>query len=383
MGYLHVDIIEKQTSKVTSDPCGDVIGYHRDDVSTTLVISDGLGSGVKANIAANMCVARAIELLKSGTTLKEAFSILVSTMNNAWGTDKPFAVFTLARIIRNGDATILTYEMPPPVIVNSYSGNVLITNTTTIEKAICYESHCSLTNGEGLLLVSDGITQAGLGCGLVNGWEIKGVSSFITGKLLNKKAKINEIPELVHDEARRYWRKAKGDDCSVAMALCRNGITVNLITGPPADKRKDDSFVKAFLKHEGIKIVCGGSTAKMVARIKKSSLSLKENTGNAVTPPEYEIDGINCVTEGAVTLNQVYNILDEDISDIFPKSGVLALADFLNIADKINIWIGDAPNDDVDGLVFKQQHILSRKVIIELLIDKLRKKGKLIIVHNL
>ena len=379
MGYLHVDIIEKQTSKVAGDPCGDVIGYHRDDVGTTIVISDGLGSGVKANIAANMCIARTLELLKSGTTLKEAFQILVSTMNNAWGTDKPFAVFTLARIIRNGDATIFTYEMPPPVIVNSYSGSVLRTNTKTIEKAICYESHCSLKNGEALLLVSDGITQAGLGNGLVNGWEIKGVATFITSKLLKKSAGIREIPELVHDEARRYWRKSKGDDCSVAMALCRNGVVVNLITGPPSDKSQDERFVKEFLNNQGIKIVCGGSTAKMVARIKKSSLSLKENTGNAVTPPEYEIDSINCVTEGAVTLNQVYNIIDEDITDVYPKTGVHALADFLNIADKINFWIGDAPNDDIDGLAFKQQHILSRKVIVELLVEKLRKKGKLVI----
>lgn len=378
MSYLHVDIIQRQTSKVAGDPCGDVIGYHRDDVGTTIVLSDGLGSGVKANIAANMCIARAIALLKSGTTLKEAFEILVSTMNNAWGTDKPFAVFTIARIIRNGDATILTYEMPAPVLINSYSGSVLRTKTTTIEKAICYESHYSLKHGEGLLLVSDGITQAGLGCGLVNGWEIKGVSAFITSKLLNKHADIREIPKLVHQEARRYWRKAKGDDCSVVMALCRNGITVNLITGPPKNKKDDTKFVTSFLDTEGIKIVCGGSTAKMVARIKKTSLSIKENTGNAITPPEYEIDNINCVTEGAVTLNQVYNILDEDISDIFPKTGVLALADFLNIADKINIWVGDAPNDDIDGLVFKQQHILSRNIIVDLLVNKLRNKGKLV-----
>lgn len=379
MSYIHVDILQKQSSKVINDPCGDVIGYDRDDISTTLVLSDGLGSGIKANIAANMCVARALELLRCGSSLKETFSILVSSMNNAWGTDNPFAVFSIARILRNGDATIYSYEMPPPLIVNAHSGNILMSNAKTIEKAITYESHCSLNNGEGIMLVSDGITQAGLGCGLRNGWEIEGVSSFITDHLLNQKAAIKEIPDLVHNYARTLWRKAKGDDCSVALALCRNGITVNLITGPPANKELDEDFVNSFLNTKGIKIVCGGSTAKMVSRIMKRSLGIKEGTGNSITPPEYIIDGINFVTEGAVTLNQAYNILDEDLSNYEAKSGVFALVDFLNIADKINFWIGDSTNEGISNIAFKQQHILSRKKITHLIIDRLREKGKLVV----
>lgn len=382
MSYLHVDIIKKQSSKVVGNPCGDVIGYDRDDISTTLVLSDGLGSGIKANIAANMCVARCLGLIKSGASLKETFSTLVSTMNNAWGTENPFAVFSIARILRNGDSTILSYEMPPPLLVNSYSGNILTTNATTIEKAIIYESHCSLKVGEGIMLVSDGITQAGLGCGLTHGWEIKGVSSFVTNLLLNKKANIKEIPELVHNFARTLWKKAKGDDCSIAFALCRNGITVNIVTGPPANKNNDEKFIGSFLKSEGIKIVCGGTTAKLVSNALKRPLNLKEGTGNSITPPEYSIDGINYVTEGAVTLNQVFNILDEDISEYNTKTGVFALVDFLNIADKINFWIGDATNEGLENIEFKQQHILSREKITRLLINRLREKGKLVVEIN-
>lgn len=379
MSYIHVDILQKQSSKVLGEPCGDVIGYDRNDISTTLVLSDGLGSGIKANIAANMCVSRALELLKSGASLKETFTSLVSTMNNAWGTDNPFAVFSIARILRNGDTTVLSYEMPPPLLVNSFSGNILMTNATTIEKAITFESHCSLNTGEGIMLVSDGITQAGLGCGLRNGWEIEGVSSFITDHLLNQKADIKEIPELVHNYARTLWRKAKGDDCSIVFAHCRNGITVNLITGPPENKDQDEEFVNNFLSSDGIKIVCGGTTAKLVSRIMKRPLGIKEGSGNSITPPEYLIDGINFVTEGAVTLNQAYNILDEDLSSYDAKSGVFALVDFLNIADKINFWIGDSSNEGIENIAFKQQHILSRDKITRLIMDNLRTKGKLVI----
>jgi len=382
MSYTHVDIIQKQTSKVKGDPCGDVIAYERDSVSTTLVVSDGLGSGIKANIAANMCVSRILELIRSGSTLKETFSSLVSTMNKAWGTDNPFAVFSIARILRNGEATIFTYEMPPPILVNSYSGNILNAKLVQMKKAITYESHCSLKAGEGVLLLSDGITQAGLGCGLTHGWEIKGVSSFITDKLLNNKAKQKEIPSLVHDYARRLWKKTKGDDCSVALALCRNGITVNLMTGPPVNKDKDIIFVNDFMNSEGIKIICGGTTAKIVSSLLKKPMNIKEGSGSSISPPDYEIAGINCVTEGAITLNQAYNLMDEDISNIHDKSALFAMLEFLNIADKITIWIGNAPNEGIDNIAFKQQHILSRDKITKLIIEKLRQKGKLVIEHH-
>ncbi len=379
MSYLHVDISTKQSSKIAGNPCGDVIGYERDDISTTMILSDGLGSGIKANIAANMCVGRGLELMRNGASLKHIFSSMVKTMNHAWGTDDPFAVFSIARILRNGEASILSYECPPPILINDYSGSVLKSKISTIEKAIISESHCLLKNGEGILLVSDGITQAGLGQGLVNGWEIKGVSNFITDKLLNKKAEVNDIPELVHEEARNYWGRSKGDDCSVALAKCRIGISVSILSGPPADPSKDEEFVTEFLNSEGIKIVCGGTTAKVVSRVLGKALTIKENTGNAITPPEYCIQGINCVTEGAVTLNQVYNIIDEDLSNLPNKSGVYELVDFLNIADKINFWIGSSQNKGIGHIAFKQQHILAREKITCLLIDKLRKMGKLVV----
>ena len=382
MSYIHVDIIQKQSPKVFGDPCGDVIAYDINDVSTTIVLSDGLGSGIKANIVANMCVARALGLLRSGASLKETFTTLVNTMNNAWGTDSPFAVFAIARILRNGDASILSYEIPPPLLINSYSGNILQTLVKPIEKAITYESHCSLNPGEGILLVSDGITQAGLGCGLTNGWEIEGVSKFITDKLLNKRAKQVDIPRLVHDQARLLWKKSKGDDCSAVMALCRNGITVNLITGPPKDNSLDNEIVNDFINTQGIKIICGGTTANMVSRVLKRPLQLKEGTGNSISPSEYEIDGINCVTEGAVTLNQVYNIIDEDLSEVHDKSAIFSLVEFLNMADRVNIWIGGASNKGINDIAFKQQHILSRDKIMNLLVDKLKLKGKLVVSHR-
>lgn len=179
MHYIHTDIFSLQTSKKPEKPCGDVIGYRHSTEATTIILADGLGSGVKANIAAQMCVSRFLSLIDHGASLREAFSSIVKTMNDAWGRHDAFSVFSVARILSNGYTTILCYDSPSPLIISNGYAKVLEDRVYTLEKAIICENIGRLEEGEGLLLLSDGITQAGMGRGMVNGWESKGVASFI------------------------------------------------------------------------------------------------------------------------------------------------------------------------------------------------------------
>jgi hypothetical protein len=99
---------------------------------------------------------------------------------------------------------------------------------------------------------------------------------------------------------------------------------------------------------------------------------------SAIAPPRYGIRGINLVTEGAVTLNQVYNILEEDVSKLNEDSGVTELRLLLNVADRINFIVGCAANNANEDISFRQRGVLSRKVLIPLLVDKLEKAGRLV-----
>lgn len=382
MSYFHFDIFTKQSSKKLGNPCGDVIDFVRDELSTTIVLSDGIGSGIKANIAANMCVSRLLALIKNGATLREAFTAMVRTMNKAWGTTEPFAVFAVAQILNNGETTILSYEIPSPLLITRNSASVLSDRVYTLEKAIISEVNCSLELGQGLLMVCDGITQAGMGNGLINGWEIEGVASYAS-KSLDKTFKDPELLiNSIHDKAREYWGKEKGDDCSLVYAKSRRGIIVNIMSGPLEDKSQDTFFVARFLSSEGIKIVCGGSTAKILARETGKNLTVESMPDNGITPPKYSINGINLVTEGIVTLNQVYNILDEDLSNYdTKKTPVIELVEFLKDADRINFFIGNARNIGSGNIEFRQQGILSRQNIIPLIADKLRLMGKLVVIN--
>lgn len=380
--YIHTDVFGMQSPKKAGQPCGDAFGVYRDHTATTIVLSDGLGSGIKAHIAATMCVSRAIELIKEKMSLREAFTALTRTMDRAWGTGEPFAVFTLARILNTGHTTILTYEMPPPLIVTKTYAQLLRDRVYAQNKAIIHESTCVIGKGEGLMLVSDGITQAGIGKHFALGWESEGVRRFVQSLLPVERIQGNELAQLVHDNARSYWPFEKGDDCSVLFALNRRGVIVNLFSGPPENRSQDENWIKTFLQTEGIHIVCGGTSAKLIARFSHQPLQVID-TGSMITPPAYELDGIEVVTEGVVTLNQVFHLLDEDTATLHQQSAVSEVAWYLKMADRVNIWQGLAENVGDEQVEFRQQGLLNRKKILQKIVDKLQIQGKLVVVQSL
>ncbi len=383
MTYIHTDIFTCQSSKHPGNPCGDVFGFVHDADATTIILSDGLGAGIKANIAAEMCVARFLGLIKNGASLRDAFSALVKTMNNAWGSDEPFAVFSVGRILNNGSTTVLSYESPLPILITENTATVLSDRVYTLGNAVISENNGNLSIGEGILLLSDGITQAGLGQGLPKGWEVEGVAGFINKKRSPGKINGQILADDIHQQAKNYWGRAQGDDCSVLFVKIRKGVIVNLLSGPPINKQSDNKMIDDFMATRGIKVICGGTTSQIASRILNKKIESDNHDLSAISPPGFQMEGIHLVTEGIVTLNQVYNLLDEEMDEeSIQHSAVFELIDLLKTADRINLFIGKAVNPIENDIAYKQQGILSRKKILQLIEDKLIGKGKLVVRYG-
>lgn len=379
--YLHIEVQVAQTSKRPGEPCGDLVVSDRNEGHTTLLCVDGVGSGMRARIAARMCASRFCTLLQNEFSLRSAFTSLAETMDRWRDPAKPYAAFTAARIRNDGVATSLSYDAPAPILIGNRQATPLEAKPLRWGKALVTETQSHLLPGEGLLLMSDGITQAGIGAKYATGWGAEGVVRFVNHSLLLGH-QVQDIPRLVHREATRLWRTA-GDDCTAAVAYCRSGNVVSLFTGPPADERQDGPAVRRFMELPGTKVVCGGTTADLVARWTGQRLQLEQDPISMVAPPRYEIAGVDLVTEGAVTLNQAYNLLDTDESQIRENSGVTELCKLLREADCVHILYGLARNTAMDIICFRQQGILTRDQIVPHLIEKLRAAGKLVTVHHL
>jgi hypothetical protein len=378
MEYLHVEVNDSLLSKRTGKPSGDVVRVVRSPAWTTILLCDGMGSGIRANVAATLHAARLLELEKQGVSLRDAFARVVGTIHEDRGKTPMYAAMAVARILQSGEATILTYDMPAPVFAGTLHASLLSQRLFHADAALLGESHCHLGVGEGICLMSDGITQAGIGTQFRDGWGAEQAARFLDA-LLARKSPLDRIPDELTSRARQLWGERLGDDCTAAFAYCRPGKQLSIMTGPPYRPSADRDFVERFLSTPGWKAVCGATTAKIVARHLGKELGM-DQSDPMIAPPSYRIDGIDLVTEGAVTLTQVYNILEEDPSRYEEWSGVTELCDLLRAADRIHFFIGTASNPGNMSIAFQQKGILPRTRTVPLIRDRLTKAGKLVVV---
>ena len=239
------------------------------------------------------------------------------------------------------------------------------------------ETNCTLDYGDGIILVSDGVSQAGLGHQYRMGWQVQGARDFINGCLVQG-TDCGTIPDQVLGEGQGDLGLDFGDDTTCLLLLCRRARTLNILTGPPAEKGWDAEVVRQFMETKGAKVVCGSTTAELVARELSLPVSINYVSDSFHKPPSYAIEGIDLVTEGAITLNQVYNILDEQPEGLDQQSSVSDLYKLLHASDTINFFVGTAANPGHQNIVFKQMGVLPRQVIVQLLAEKLKKLGKLV-----
>jgi hypothetical protein len=378
-GYVHIEVETAQSPKRPQWPCGDVVACDRNEAATSLVCADGIGSGIHAHVAAELCVSRLLELLRLGTSLRKATASVVRSMERNREPGGAFAAFSVARVLNDGMTTVLAYEAPPAVLISRRHAVALPARSVELGGTLVTESECYLEPGDGLMMMSDGITQAGLGHGLAHGWQTEGMLRYANACLTDGRTS-KELPALVHNEARRLWVEG-GDDCTVVTALCRRGQIVNVLTGPPGNPALDAATVRRFMQSEGLKVVCGGTTAELVGRALGSPVGVEKDPQSMVAPPRYEMPGVDLVTEGAVTLNQVYNVLDEDLANFTENSGVTDLCALLHVADRVNIIAGKAKNQASGDISFRQCGILTREHIVPLIADKLRAAGKLVVLE--
>ncbi len=382
MDYYYIEIAQSQLPKYEWLPCGDVVEIVRNENETLLIIADGKGSGVRANIAANTCASRIKGLLMRGFSLRNTAEMVAATMESAINDELPYSVFLIARFKYDGFVSIISYEMPIPIIIANRQAGILHQRKIITENAIISEASCYLKKNEGLVFFSDGISQAGLGTTYDYGWGVENICKYINS-LLYKQVGIKNIQSFLVDESYRLSDNKRCDDATAITASIRLGVVVNLLTGPPEDKERTTEKISRFLNSRGIKLVCGATSARLVSEIMRKPLKIEKSSFDGITPPASSIDGINLVTEGLVTLNQLYNIIDEERDEMHNDNPVTQLYDFLMLADRVNIFMGKAKNPANNDISYKQRGLIPREKIVSLLSQKLTDLGKLVVIEEL
>jgi hypothetical protein len=375
----YVETIVAQSAKRTGMVCGDFVMVDRMDEATTAILADGIGTGVKARVAAVMYANRLMELIRLGFTLREACAKVIDTMHEARTSDIPFAAFSVCRVLRSGHATILSYEIPSPILVDKHLAAYLPQpRSYPLGLEMIAETNCTLDHGDGIVLVSDGVTQAGLGHAYRMGWGLPSASAFINGCLMRGTG-LRDVPAQILERVKDISGSTYGDDTTCLLLHCRKARVLNVLTGPPSRKGSDGEVVREFMEMRGSKVLCGSTTTEIFSRELNRPATVRDGvSGDYFKPPSYNIEGIDLATEGAITLNQVHNIIDEKEEKLDAHSSVSVLYRLFHESDTINFLVGTASNPAHRAVIFKQMGVLPREAIVLLLAEKLRKMGKLV-----
>ena len=179
---------------------GDYYTCIRNESYTDFILCDGIGSGIKAGIAARMCATRIVNLLSGGMSLIKTAERIVSYMHGIRDRDIPYSVFLIARVLNDGNFTIAGYEMPEPFVLYETGCGKISSKYSKFNNEVIFECAGSLEARESLLLCSDGITQSGMGNGLAMGWTTEGLLKWMDRKIQSGK-KHDDTVKSAFDEA--------------------------------------------------------------------------------------------------------------------------------------------------------------------------------------
>ena len=209
----------------------------------------------------------------------------------------------------------------------------------------------------------------------------EGVAEFV-GQKISAGLSHSQVLQLLMDRASGISGGSLGDDTTAAFLSCRAGRVMHVMTGPPLEKNSDDDLVESFMNKPGVKVVCGSTTADIVSRYTGRPIERQKVSPAFFRPPKYFMKGLDLVTEGAVVLNQLFNIVALTDMELDMESCVSELAVLMRVCDIIHFYVGGAENTGHNDIAFAQMGIIPRKKIIPLLAERLRGMGKLVILNE-
>lgn len=381
MQRLHAEVGIAQLSKIGEELCGDNVDIVRTPDATIIVMSDGLGSGVKANILATLTTKIATVMLKRGIPLEDVVSTIAETLPVCRQRKIAYSTFHIIQIYPDGHTTVVEFDCPTTFLLRH--GRVI--QFPTEEKVVCgktiREGELWLQEDDILVAVTDGVIHAGIGGLLKLGWGWKGVAKQLETELYENTG-TEILGEHLINCCEGYYMGNPGDDSTALVVKMRYSQQLTLLTGPPADPARDRELVMRLLAAPGKKVIAGGTTAQIVSRITDGRLKVDLTCHDPQIPPIAYLDGVDLVTEGVLTLNAAVDRLAElkKLRSSRKQDGATLLAKMLSDADTIKIIAGLAINPAHQNPSFPMQMNIKAQVLNKLKIT-LQSKGKEVIIE--
>ncbi len=380
-----VDVAYKSLHKHTEILCGDKVEILKTKDSDVLILADGMGSGVKANILATLTSKILGNMFLNGATLDECVETIVQTLPICQVRQVAYATFSILQVFHNGDADLIEFDNPSCIFIRDGKLIPIPQNIREIEGKKINEYHFKTQKGDALILMSDGTIHAGVGQLLNFGWVWDDIARYA----------VRQYP-LTHTAMRlassicgacdELYGFRPGDDTTVACMRMLEAKPVHLMTGPAQDEAQDEAMVRQFMAGDAATkyVVCGGTSAKIVSRVLNKPMDVFLDYVDPDIPPMAFIEGLDLVCEGVLTLNRVVQLINryaqgENISELFfqeldrKNAASLVAKMLIEECTEVTLYVGKAINSAYQnpGLPFdlgvRQNLVMQLKQAIEAL----------------
>ena len=307
MNNLCADIGWKSINHEGEQLCGDHVDIvEQGDNSTVIVLADGLGSGVKASILSTLTSKIISTMMAEGLPLEECVATIAATLP--------------------------------------------ICSTRGVAYST-FKSVIDLQENDIFIAMSDGCPHAGIGLAYNFGWKRENIIDFMeTFAHVGYTAKT--LSTMLVDECNKQYGYRPGDDATACVIHIRRRAPMNILFGPPRNRDDCNRMMSLFFSKEGKHIVCGGTTSTIASQYLGKPLKASLHFDHSDVPPIAEIEGIDLVTEGVITINKVIEYARDvlDKNELYEhwstkRDGASMICRLLfEEATDINFYVGRAVN---------------------------------------
>ena len=305
MNDLCADIGYKSINHFGEQLCGDHVDVVEEgDRSSVIVLADGLGSGVKASILSTLTSKIISTMMAEGLSLEDCVETIAATLPICSVRGVAYSTFTIIHLKNSTDAEIIQYDNPPVILLRGGKNYDYVKTEMQIGGKKIFKSSMKLCEGDIFVAMSDGCPHAGMGLAYNFGWKRADIIDFME-TIADVGYTAKTLSTILVDECNRLYDGKPGDDATAAVIRIRRRVPMNILFGPPSNRDDCDRMMSLFFSKEGKHIVCGGTTSTIAAKYLGKPLRPSLNFEAADGPPTAELDGVDLVTEGVITVNKV------------------------------------------------------------------------------
>jgi len=351
---FHIEVNCQQKYYDGERICGDVFLSSRikEENRVVVVLSDGMGHGVKANVLATLTATMALNFTKEHKEIERTAEIIMNTLPVCSDRHISYATFTIVDIEMDGMVHIMEYDNPHCIIVR---GQHLFTpnwKTITMQSELNKDKQlrtCSFypRKEDRIVFWSDGVAQSGMGSEKYPfGWGVDLMAAYVelqankdpeisAPKLAAKVVNMAHVNDFYHSK----------DDTSCVVCYLRDPRKLLICTGPPFNEENDKQLGEIVRNFKGNKIICGATTGDIISRELGERITDSFEFDDPELPPIAYMSGIDLITEGILTLGKVNEILKKyDNNTRLSKGPADQIVKFLLESDEITMIIGTRIN---------------------------------------